>query len=51
MGILTDERLIDEVIHIVKGSKSKAWTDLGVKLHRKWGWLQQVVGAGVFRAL
>lgn len=48
-GILTDDRLIDEVIQIVKGSKSGTWTDLNTKLRRKWGWLQRLVGAGLFR--
>lgn len=49
MGILTDERLVDEVIQIVKGSKSGAWTDLSLKLHNSWGRLQQYMGAGIFK--
>lgn len=49
MGILTDERLIDEVIQIVKGSRSGAWTDLSLRMHKSWGSLQQLVGAGLFR--
>ena len=48
-GILTDDRLIDEVLQIVKGSKSGAWTSLKKKLRRKRGWLQQLLGAGLFR--
>ena len=50
-GILTDERLVDEVIQIVKGSKSGAWTDLGLKLHNSWGRLQQYMGAGIFKGM
>ena len=49
MGILTDDRLIDEVLQIVKGSKSGAWTGLKTKLRTKGGWLQRLVGKGLFR--
>ena len=49
MGILTDDRLIDEVLQIVKGSKSGAWTGLKTRLRKKRGWLQQLLGAGLFR--
>lgn len=49
MGILTDDRLIDEVLQIVKGSKSGAWTGLKTRMRRKRGWLQQLLGAGLFR--
>ena len=48
-GILTDDRLIDEVLQIVKRSKSGAWTGFKTKLRRKRGWLQQLLGAGLFR--
>ena len=49
MGILTDDRLIDEVIQIVKGSKSGAWTDLKSGLRKPWGPLQRLWGVSVYR--
>ena len=50
MGILSDDRLIDEVIQIVKGSKSGAWTDLKSRMRKPWGFLQRLWRVSLYRA-
>ena len=49
MGILMDDRLIDEVIQIVKGRKSGPWTNLRSRVRKPWSFLQRLWGFGVYR--
>ena len=44
MGLLTDQRLIDEVLHIVTGGKSKARAGM---LQRNWGDTSDLLSAAI----